>query len=638
MDRSFPGTCVASMRRVGTTTELRAGGNDASRADADAIETDAGTAAGWRRRRDPLVLVAAALVLVPAIAAAISALRNPWAPTADWALIELQVRDVGTADTPLLGAWSRYGWRHPGPWPFYLLALPYRLVPDDRGLLFAASCLNLAAAAGYALVVVRYRRIQALIALLGLAVLQRGLGVDQLSDPWNPTILIVPFALYLVLCLEIAVGRSRWPIPVVVGVGSFIVQAHVGVLQPVLLVGVVAGALRWHRRRREAQVVVDVGPVDDADEAAAPARTSAWTRWRPLLPTAAVIVAAWLPPLLDQVSRTGNLGLLLRWAAGDDLGAGMGPLTEGRMGADRLVDSTAWLLDPFGLWIGHFRIPVVFGSPLLGTGDPLQLLWVPVALVAAVTLVRRVPVPPSYLRRTSAAAVLAATGVVALVSDLASAKGAPVVWPFRWAVAVVMLLWITAAWAVAALASHRLPWLDGAPAQTGVSATRTRAALVGGVMVALVALPVGLAVGRGTVGRQPAPEASAALLRLAPAIEEHAGREELVVANTEWMLNDKDLGLPVLLERAGIPWVERSDPRADGYDGYYIVPVGLLENDQLVADLATGSAEVLARSGPPQGDEDPGGELVFLRIAPQAGLAYDPSKLGALGRQRTGTP
>ena len=33
----------------------------------------------------------------------VSALRHPWIPTNDWALIELRVREVGTGDTPLVG-------------------------------------------------------------------------------------------------------------------------------------------------------------------------------------------------------------------------------------------------------------------------------------------------------------------------------------------------------------------------------------------------------------------------------------------------------------------------------------------------------------------------------------------------------
>ncbi|MEZ5133502.1 MAG: hypothetical protein R2699_00170 [Acidimicrobiales bacterium] len=63
------------------------------------------------------------------------ALGADWVPASDWALIEASVRDVGTAHTPLVGFFSRYGWFHPGPWPLYVLAVPYRL----RGLAASAA-------------------------------------------------------------------------------------------------------------------------------------------------------------------------------------------------------------------------------------------------------------------------------------------------------------------------------------------------------------------------------------------------------------------------------------------------------------------------------------------------------------------
>jgi hypothetical protein len=547
-----------------------------------------------RAWRDPIALAAAALMLVPSIVAAVSALRHPWIPTNDWALIELRVRDVGTGDTPLLGPWSRFGWRHPGPLMFYVLALPYRLVPADRGLLFATACVNLAATLGYALVVLRHRRMQAVVALVGLAVLQRGMGIDQLGDPWNPTILIVPFCLYLVLCLEIATGRQRWPVPVAAGVASFVIQSHVGLAQPVLLLGVVALGLRWYFGRQ------------DGAGSRPPGRGAwvAWVarvRWRAVVPTAAVLGLAWLPPLVDQVGGEGNLGLLFRWARGEDIGGGMGILTEGRLSADRIVRGAAWLLDPIGFWVGRFRPINAFGSLLLGQGRAVTLLWVPLVLGLAVLAVRRAPVLAAYRRPALAAAILAATGVVALFTDLSTAEGAPVFWPFRWAAAIVMLIFVTAGWVVAGAAAERFPWLDEVPPVRG-----TR--LAGAAMVAAVAVPVALAAWRGPVGRQPMQPDSEALLRLRPTIEAEAGREDLVVANTTDLLNDKDLGLPVVLERAGIDWVEIDDPRAAGHHRYSVVPASAIRGGVLQAAVAMGQLELLARSGPPAETE-----LVLVR-------------------------
>lgn len=64
----------------------------------------------------------------------------------DWAFIELRTRDVFSGDTPLTGAWSRYGWNHPGPLLYDLLAIPYRLTGSSwRGLWLGALVLNVVA-------------------------------------------------------------------------------------------------------------------------------------------------------------------------------------------------------------------------------------------------------------------------------------------------------------------------------------------------------------------------------------------------------------------------------------------------------------------------------------------------------------
>src|SRR5690606_14288359 len=53
----------------------------------------------------------------------------------DIALIELRVRDVVSTHPPWTGAYSRYGWDHPGPVFFWLAALPYRLLGGGAGAL-----------------------------------------------------------------------------------------------------------------------------------------------------------------------------------------------------------------------------------------------------------------------------------------------------------------------------------------------------------------------------------------------------------------------------------------------------------------------------------------------------------------------
>jgi hypothetical protein len=556
---------------------------------------------GRALRRDPALLVAAALLLVPALAAMVSALRRPWYPTNDWALIELQVRNVFTGDTPLVGAWSRFDWRHPGPLPFYLLAIPYRLVPADRGLLFAAATVNLAAVAAYAGVVLRWSRGRALVALSGLALVQVGLGVEGLSDPWNPMTPIVPFALYAVLCIDLAIARHRWTLPALAFVASLVVQSHVGFAQPVVLLGVVAVALRWQLERRSRREAPPGGPDDEAPAPPWWRRAFGWVGARPAVAVAAVLVVCWLPVLVDQLFRSRNLESIVRWTFGDELSGGMGDLTQRPMGTGEGFGAAAWLLNPVGLWVGNSEPRPGFGFLLLREQSPLLLLWVPLALVAAVVVARRFGRrPPDDAWAVTVVATLAAAGAVATLSDVLSARGAPVVWPFRWAAVVVMLVFMALGWALVGALAHR----------------RYPAAAVPALVALLVAVPVGLTVGAGSLGERPKQASSDAIARFLPAIEGHARDEGLVVANTKVLLNDIDLGLPVLLERAGIDWVERDDPRAEGHPGLYLARSTVLQDGRVAQLVDEGKVEVLAGSGPGAPGDGVDGDIVLLRAAP----------------------
>jgi hypothetical protein len=96
------------------------------------------------------VLVVGFLLAVPLILTCTWLYANDrWAPVLDLAVTELRVRDVGTAHTPLVGLFGRFGpmgndqGSHPGPLSFYLLAPVYRLLGgsywdrsrDNRGKL-----------------------------------------------------------------------------------------------------------------------------------------------------------------------------------------------------------------------------------------------------------------------------------------------------------------------------------------------------------------------------------------------------------------------------------------------------------------------------------------------------------------------
>ena len=97
-------------------------------------------------RRHPIESAVVLLALVAALWLSIRVGTLGWHPMGDYRTLQLRVSDVGGSQTPLVGLYSRFGWNHPGPWVYWLLAGPARLFGDD-GLLVGAVMVNLAAVA-----------------------------------------------------------------------------------------------------------------------------------------------------------------------------------------------------------------------------------------------------------------------------------------------------------------------------------------------------------------------------------------------------------------------------------------------------------------------------------------------------------
>ena len=214
-------------------------------------------------------------------------------PYADQGTIESLVRDVGH-HWLLLGPFSRFGWFHPGPALYYLLALPYRLTGSSSGsLAFAALCINGGAVLGITLIARRRGGLPLLIITsVFVLLLVRTLGAQFQRDPWNPYVTLLPFLLLLFVTWSIACG-DRWALPVGAGVGSFLVQTHVGYVLVVTVV-VVAGF---------------VGLVV-TERARGEEHRRSW--WPTLVVTGAVLFVFWLPVAVQQITQDpGNVSQLV---------------------------------------------------------------------------------------------------------------------------------------------------------------------------------------------------------------------------------------------------------------------------------------------------------------------------------------
>src|SRR6478672_9457569 len=242
-------------------------------------------------------ILAAAVVLVPFVAYLVWTLTTTIHSGGDVALTEISVRDVGGAHTPLFGVYSRYGWHHPGPLLFYALAVPYRLLGTDGSALAGGAVLvNALAVGGSAWLLWRRGRLGGLVVGgLVLAVLLHSLGAAVLPTPWNPLVTVLPLLLFVLAVWSVVCGDA-WMLPIVIGAGSFVVQAHVGTAGVVLVGGIVAGlAVVATRRARHGDAKL----------------------WIVSLVLAALL---WLPPIVDAVRhRGGNLRAIVDfWTSAHD--------------------------------------------------------------------------------------------------------------------------------------------------------------------------------------------------------------------------------------------------------------------------------------------------------------------------------
>jgi hypothetical protein len=241
--------------------------------------------AGGQLRRWWPEAFAVTIVGLPFLAAIVRTFRGTTRLGGDHAVTELAVRAVGT-HAVLVGPYSRFGWRHPGPLFFYALAPFYWLFGAGGRAITAGAILIGLAAAGAILVFARRRGGPALMLWTALVVALLIWHIDEAAwSTWTPYVTILPAAAFLVAAWSVAC-RDRWALPVVALVGSFVVQTHVAYLPVIVGVGLVA-------------LVVCVTTLIR--------RRASLRPWR--LPGAIAVgltVLVWIPPAVDVVRHDPN--------------------------------------------------------------------------------------------------------------------------------------------------------------------------------------------------------------------------------------------------------------------------------------------------------------------------------------------
>ena len=401
-----------------TTVQRHMGTQGGKAAHEDLVERLKSPRAGQR-----LLWATAVIALAPVVIAGFSVIGRHWYASADWATEVSRIGDVGGSHTPLVGVASRFGWYHPGPLIFWMLASAYRFF-GETGVLAGTAALNGVAIVG--VIIVAHRRGGgALILLVGALVvlLMHSLGLAFLIDPWNPWLAVLPFLCFVLLAWSVACGDAP-TLPWAVGVGTFVVQTHVGYAPLVVgLTGValvIGGSRIWRRDRQSAEVKT----LD----------RRALRTWLPI--TAAVVVALWLAPVVQQLSgHPGNLSALVHYFR--DSG-------QPSLGWTRALGIFGTELATPGPWLSAHDTEMtgfVSSSPV----------W-PGLLVLGATAVVGVL---AWWRRAIDAALLAALALAAAgLGMLATSQltGAAATYLLRWWWVIALCQWLALGWCLAQVA------------------------------------------------------------------------------------------------------------------------------------------------------------------------------------------
>lgn len=404
---------------------------------------------GERSAHDPrlerwLLVLTLVATLAPVAVVVITRSWRDYTPLQDFAVFHLRLRDVLSTDTPLVGVYSQYGWNHPGPAGYWLVA-PFVWLAGGAGwgMLVGSAVVQGVAIGATALITYRAAGARAALFWVSVAALAYGAtGPWVVLEAWNPHIALPIFVLFLATawCAAISPGAH---LPTSFVVGSVLIQLHIGYAPLVLPVWL---WLAWRCTR------------------AIGWRTVARDEWRPLTVAAVVL---WSAPLLHElVHPRGNLRALISYFVldrRDDPTAG--PMVAIEQLADALRLPPPWLL-------GSHSVDTLTGSSV-GSAATWALL---AAAAVVVGLVARRSAGTGARRLLDLSWITLAAGLVAL----AGVRGQVRLYQFYWIDVVAVLL--LAATAIATWSAMR-PRL--AP-----SALR-RTATAGLCLVALVVTAVG---------------------------------------------------------------------------------------------------------------------------------------------------
>jgi hypothetical protein len=400
---------------------------------------------GW-----PLTIAAGAAAGAPVIVSTVRAVRVGWEPTDDKAIIATRAYDVLTSHTPLVGQYSEAGYvigratHDLGPMLYWLLAIPARLA-HPWAMAVTMGAVNLLCIVATVALARRRGGLPLMLATaVAIPVMSMSLAAETFHDIWNPAAALFPFLLLIFLSWSIACGDAAL-LPIAAIVASFVVQAHLGYLAPVLgMLAIALIGLAFGGRRRMPWVLIAL----------------------------IVAIICWEPAIIDEVTgHPGNLTLVARTATAHTTTLGA------RVGENAVMRAIGvrpwWLIDPATRW--DRKYDVVAPQTTLRAATTIALLAA-LAALAVVGVVRR--------RRDLAAAgaiglvLCAGLAAVAAHTPTMPVLAATVAYSLWWGSQLGMWVWLIVAWSVFLLARR---WAPAADRRVAV------AAALGGVAAVAVA-------------------------------------------------------------------------------------------------------------------------------------------------------
>jgi hypothetical protein len=298
------------------------------------------------RRR--VIAAATALAAAASLAIVVYGRTAPPIVTASDLAVGEWYLELATGGELLVGAYSRFGWNHPGPMLFYLTAPFYALSGHRAPAMYAVGlAINLTSIATILWIVGSDWRRQRLARVLAVFLFVLVFRVQYLfSSPWNAHVPALACVALITLAAAVASGRLSL-LPLLAGFASFVTQSHVGYVP--IVAGTVIVTIVWAH-------------ASHADERRALWR---WLGW-----AAVVVLILWAPPIAEALSAGGGNPVKLAKfflapdAAGHSVRDAMAHLSYGLNGILNPV-LYVWFANPVSLSGLSWAIPLAIGQMVL---------------------------------------------------------------------------------------------------------------------------------------------------------------------------------------------------------------------------------------------------------------------------------